>query len=78
MIGVVGGGQLARMLVQAATQREISIAVQIKQKAQIKVGASRQLRHTVSGKQSHMVKRTSFRHLRHLGKAGGQAGDSWR
>ena len=28
MIGVVGGGQLARMLVQAATQREVPIAVQ--------------------------------------------------
>ena len=28
MIGVVGGGQLARMLVQAATQRQVPIAVQ--------------------------------------------------
>ena len=28
MIGVVGGGQLARMLVQAAAQREVPIAVQ--------------------------------------------------
>ena len=28
MIGVVGGGQLARMLVQAAAQRDVPIAVQ--------------------------------------------------
>ena len=33
MIGVVGGGQLARMLVQAATQRQVPIAVQTSEAA---------------------------------------------
>ena len=28
MIGVVGGGQLARMLVQAAAERDVPVAVQ--------------------------------------------------
>ena len=28
MIGVVGGGQLARMLVQAAAKRQIDVSVQ--------------------------------------------------
>ena len=43
MIGVVGGGQLARMLVQAAAQREVSIAVQTSNPADPAAGLASRL-----------------------------------
>ena len=43
MIGVVGGGQLARMLVQAAAQREVPIAVQTSKPADPAAGLASRL-----------------------------------
>ena len=43
MIGVVGGGQLARMLVQAAAQREVPIAVQTSNAADPAAGLASRL-----------------------------------
>ena len=43
MIGVVGGGQLARMLVQAAAQREVPIAVQTSNPADPAAGLASRL-----------------------------------
>ncbi len=43
MIGVVGGGQLARMLVQAAGQRDVSIAVQTSDAADPAAGLASRL-----------------------------------
>jgi 5-(carboxyamino)imidazole ribonucleotide synthase len=43
MIGVVGGGQLARMLVQAATQRQVPIAVQTGNEADPAAGLAARL-----------------------------------
>ena len=43
MIGVVGGGQLARMLVQAAAQREVPIAVQTSSAADPAAGLASRL-----------------------------------
>ncbi len=43
MIGVVGGGQLARMLVQAATQRQVPIAVQTSNTADPAAGLATRL-----------------------------------
>ena len=43
MIGVVGGGQLARMLVQAAAQREVPIAVQTSHAADPAAGLASRL-----------------------------------
>ena len=43
MIGVVGGGQLARMLVQAAAQRDVPIAVQTSDAADPAAGLASRL-----------------------------------